>query len=233
MKKRFLVMMAILCVILSSVGYAATPHGVQVMSYNENINYLMLMLKTVEDGSEFALQMGAIYEAQRNLKIDTEEIDCDKTDYFNTYTNAEDIKTAIQNYIITYNGYTEEEVTLLAKIIYAEAGSEWLSDEWKLCVGNILLNRVASPEFANTIAEVIYSPGQYYPKNSSYLKNLVPSERCVGLAKRLLAGERVLPPSVVFQSNYSYLGSGNYLVLNDKYLGTTYFAYSNHPELYE
>lgn len=40
--------------------------------------------------------------------------------------------------------YSESDLMLLAKVIYAEAGSDFLSDEWKMCVGEVVLNRVAS-----------------------------------------------------------------------------------------
>jgi len=65
-----------------------------------------------------------------------------------------------------------EELYLLAKIIYAEAGSDWLTDEHQRLVGSVLLNRVASPEFPNTIREVVEQPGQYYGTNSWYFVNL-------------------------------------------------------------
>ena len=42
-----------------------------------------------------------------------------------------------------------------------EAGSAWLSMEWKMAVGEVLLNRVASPEFPDTLAGCAFQPGQY------------------------------------------------------------------------
>lgn len=127
--------------------------------------------------------------------------------------------------------YTFEDLMYLSKIMYSEAGSDWLSDEWKMCVGEVVLNRVASPEFPKTIKAVIQQPGQYYSANSSYFNNLLPSERCVELAVRLLNGERYLEPSVVFQANFKQ-GSGTEKAFYDKYLGWTYFCYSTKVELY-
>ena len=40
-----------------------------------------------------------------------------------------------------------DELRLLAKLITWEAGSHWLTDELRLGVGEVALNRVASPEF--------------------------------------------------------------------------------------
>ena len=125
-----------------------------------------------------------------------------------------------------------DELMLLSKIMYAEAGSVWLSDEWKMCVGEVVLNRVASPEFPNTISEVLTQKGQYYGANSRYFNSLLPSETCVRLALRLLNGERVMnDPAVVFQANFKH-GSGTHTAVYDKYLGWTYFCYSSKPELY-
>ena len=125
-----------------------------------------------------------------------------------------------------------EELWLLSKIIYAEAGCAWLDMEWKMAVGEVVLNRMASPEFPDTMREVLEQPGQYYGKNNRYFNALKPTQECVEAALRLLTGERVLgEPGVVFQSNYR-LGSGVYLELRDEYLGSTYLCWSSYPELY-
>jgi len=129
--------------------------------------------------------------------------------------------------------FSFDDLNLLSKIMYAEAGSVWLSDEWKMCVGEVVLNRVASPEFPDNIRDVLEQEGQYYGKNDPYFDGLLPSERCVRLALRLLEGERVMNDlSVVFQANFKQ-GSGTFLALYDTELGWTYFGISSHPELYE
>ena len=126
-----------------------------------------------------------------------------------------------------------EELWLLSKIIYAEAGSVWLPMEWKMAVGEVVLNRMASPEFPDTMREVLEQPGQYYGRNNPYFNCLKPLPESVSAARRLLEGERVLSaPGVVFQSNFRQ-GSGVFLELQDKYLGSTYLCWSSHRELYE
>ena len=126
--------------------------------------------------------------------------------------------------------YTELE--LLSKLIEAEAGSQWLPAEWKMAVGEVVLNRMASPEFPDSMLEVIEQPGQYYGKGSAFFAALRPSEGAAIAAKRLLEGERILcDPSVVFQANF-VLGSGVHTTLHDPQLGYTYLCYSSYPELY-
>ena len=133
---------------------------------------------------------------------------------------------------LPYRSIDFEELWLLSKIIYAEAGCAWLGQDWRMAVGEVVLNRMASPEFPDTMREVLEQPGQYYGKNSAYFERLRPSAESVEAALRLLEGERVLSePAVVFQSNYR-LGGGVYLELRDRALGSTYLCLSSHPELY-
>ena len=51
----------------------------------------------------------------------------------------------------------QEERELLAKAIYACTGQVSFCREWRLCIGELLLNRVASPEFPDTLEEVLRS----------------------------------------------------------------------------
>lgn len=125
---------------------------------------------------------------------------------------------------LEYSKIAWDELYLLAKIIYAEAGSAWLDDDWKMSVGEVALNRVVHERFPNTLSEVIFQPNQYYGSQSRYFANLRPDERCVVLAKRLLEGERVLnDASVVFQANFKQ-GSETHTARYDKHLGWTYFC---------
>ncbi|MBU8907664.1 cell wall hydrolase [Desertibacillus haloalkaliphilus] len=56
---------------------------------------------------------------------------------------------------------TEEELDLLARIVRAEAQTEPF--EGKVAVADVVLNRVESSEFPDTIEEVIYEPRQFEP----------------------------------------------------------------------
>ncbi len=52
------------------------------------------------------------------------------------------------------------------------------------------MNRVASPEYPDSIHDVIYQKGQYSCVNTARFAGLVPTEECVDAALRLLCGER-------------------------------------------
>ena len=129
--------------------------------------------------------------------------------------------------------FTFYDLFLVSKIIYNEAGSNWLSQEWKMKVGEVLLNRVASPEFPNTVEECVYQRGQYSGSGSSRFKKMLPNEGSARAALRLMKGERLInDPAVVFQSNFRGR-SKLYERMYDSVLGNTYLCYSYHMELYE
>jgi hypothetical protein len=140
-----------------------------------------------------------------------------------------------RNALIELNGSEElpfsfDDMYLLAKLINAEAGSDWLSDDFRLWVGEVVLNRVASPEFPDTISGVIYQKNQYSSVNYSSFYSLVPNRSCVDVAIRLLQGERQLVPSVVFQSSDQQ--GEIFSMYKDRRLGTTFFCVSPNQELY-
>lgn len=191
----------ITCIIIVIMTLAPITAGA---SYEPDTDYMSLMVKAAVSGD-----IGAGTAA----------------------ANAREAKIAAMDLSGIYRVIEFEDLYLLSKIIYAEAGSYWLSDEWKMAVGEVVLNRVASPEFPDTIADVLTQPGQYYGKYSSYFNNLRPDERCVRLALRLLTGERTLHSSVVFQANFRQ-GSGVHTAYYDRYLGWTFFCYSSKPGLY-
>lgn len=98
--------------------------------------------------------------------------------------------------------YTEEDVILLATVIYAEAGICDESEQFR--VGNVVLNRVKDTEHndfknVNTIEGVIYQKGQFTSVGGKAW-NRGPTEIQIEIAKELIEGKRVLPDNVVWFS---------------------------------
>ncbi|MBR5014310.1 MAG: cell wall hydrolase [Bacteroidales bacterium] len=126
-----------------------------------------------------------------------------------------------------------DDLFLLAKIVENEAGSIWLSDDHRKCVASVVINRVNSTEFPDILEDVIFQKGQYSGVNTEYFEDLLPSEPSVRAALEIIIEGSILPPSVVFQSEFIQ-GSGIHsFISDDKLETTTYFCYSNYPELYE
>ena len=69
---------------------------------------------------------------------------------------------------------TDDEMLLLAAIIYCEAGGE--SYEGQLAVGYVIMNRVRSNQFPNTISGVVYQPNQFSPVKSGRLATILAME---------------------------------------------------------
>ena len=77
MKKKLLA--AVLAITLAvmpmlSVSASAKSGGlgdyITVTGYDPDVDYMTMMLRALKDGSAYAMQVGAIYEQQRNLKIE-------------------------------------------------------------------------------------------------------------------------------------------------------------------
>lgn len=96
--------------------------------------------------------------------------------------------------------YDEEDVILLAKVIAAEAGSDYVSDRCNELVGAVVVNRLNHPLFGNTLEDVLYQPGQY--ATASYFDSVEPDERDLVNARRALEGEINCPIDVVWQANF-------------------------------
>ncbi len=82
-----------------------------------------------------------------------------------------------------------DEIKLLAALIHAEGGNQ--PHEGKLAIGAVVINRVRSPGYPNTIAEVIYSPGQFGPASNGTLVKYYtagPSADCMQAAQEAIAG---------------------------------------------
>lgn len=85
---------------------------------------------------------------------------------------------------------SESNMTLLAAIIQCEAGSECYTG--KVAVGAVVLNRVRSSRFPNTISGVIYQRGQFSPVGNGALARVLASgnisSACRQAAADALAG---------------------------------------------
>ena len=96
---------------------------------------------------------------------------------------------------------SSDDVSLLAAIIYCEAGNQ--SYEGMVAVGAVVMNRVYSSSFPNSISEVIYQSGQFTPASSgvlaSALANGVPST-CYDAAVAAMNGENPVGSALYFNT---------------------------------
>lgn len=71
-----------------------------------------------------------------------------------------------------YETITEDERELLARVVYAESNTESL--EGQIAVAQVVLNRVRSESFPDTVSEVIYQERQF--STAPILGSVVPNE---------------------------------------------------------
>ena len=89
---------------------------------------------------------------------------------------------------------TDWEINEMASIIYLEARGECA--EGQQAVAEVILNRVLSPQFPNTVHDVLYQKGQFSTITS--IQNDAPTEAQYKAICAALYGEPILPTDVVF-----------------------------------
>ncbi|MFB5674292.1 cell wall hydrolase [Paenibacillus terreus] len=91
---------------------------------------------------------------------------------------------------------TAQEVLLLQKIVMAEAEGE--PYEGKVAVANVVLNRLRSANFPDTIREVIYQKAQFSPVANGRLKRVHPNAETVKAVNQALEGHKAVPDNTYY-----------------------------------
>lgn len=122
---------------------------------------------------------------------------------------------------------TSEELETLMRIVEAEAGGE--DAEGKLLVANVVLNRVESEEFPDTVTEVVFQRSngvtQFSPvRNGRYWKVTI-SEETVEAVQRALEGEDISQGALFFAAR-KYADSGKMKWFDEKL--TFLFSHGGH-----
>ncbi len=171
------------------------------------VNVLIVMLIVVIYTIAFAIKpLGAI--ALAGIENELEET---KTETEIETENIEETETE--------SAYSPDNFYELSHLIQAEAG--YCSREMMIGVGSVVLNRVKSPKFPNTVYEVIHQPGQY--STVSWLASQVPTEECEEATDYLLRNGSQYPEDVLYQANFPQ-GTGTYMIISTSY-STMYFCY--------
>lgn len=110
-------------------------------------------------------------EIDRDIQIDDED--------FNIFES----EIEKQDMFVDVN---QEEIEMLTRIISGEARGEPL--EGQIAVGAVVINRVLSDDFPDTIEEVIFAEGQFIAIDDGYY-DMQPSEKSYRAAIKALEGE--------------------------------------------
>ncbi len=111
------------------------------------------------------------------------------------------VKTGSETFLPGNEFYNQEDLYWLSKIISAESAGEKL--EGKIAVGNVVLNRVKSDEYPNTIYEVIFDTKdgvQFTPVLNGTINN-EPTKESVIAAKICLEDYKLSNQNILFFLN--------------------------------
>ena len=128
-------------------------------------------------------------------------------------TEAPAAETSSSSGSNAYGNYSD--LDLLAAIIWCEAGNQ--SYDGMVAVGQVVMNRVASSSFPNTISEVLNQPGQFHPASGGTLQAALASgvnDTCYSAASDAMAGAAPVPGFPLYFNTHS----GSYQ------LGAHYFS---------
>ena len=112
--------------------------------------------------------------------------------------------------------YSDDDLFWLSHVIAAEVGDS--TYESKAMCGLVIINRVNSSSFkAETIEDVIFSPGQYETVSNGRIYN-DPDDESIEVARKILEGtiEIEIPTDVVYQAEFRQ-GSGIYCQIGNEY----------------
>lgn len=101
--------------------------------------------------------------------------------------------------------YTESDYNVLLRIVQAEAGG--CDMKGKILVANVILNRVGSDEFPDTITDVVYEKRQFSPVSNGSINRCKVEEETVEAVDRALAGEDYSEGALFFMNRRASSGS--------------------------
>ena len=118
-------------------------------------------------------------------------------------TGAQPLETVVETAAVSNQtaSVSQADLDLMAAIIECEAGGE--SYEGKVGVGAVIMNRIRSSKFPNTLSEVIYQRGQFTPAASGKLASVLSrgaSQACYDAARDVFAGANTIGDRLFFHA---------------------------------
>lgn len=110
----------------------------------------------------------------------------------------------------SFSSLSDEEYNLLLNSVSAESGGE--TYECQRAVAEVMLNRIDSTRFPNTLRDVIYAPGQFSIVDNGSINRQHPSQRTIQAVNEALT-TRTLPDDVLY---FNSIGFFTWVVPYDK-----------------
>lgn len=164
-----------------------------------NLSDNVTVTETVKDADALNLakftEQNEFQTGEENVET---EIPADESEPAPTEVEAEDYK---EN-----NELTIKEYNVLLRIVEAEAGGEDITG--KMLVANVIMNRVQSGRFPDTVTEVVYQKNangkaQFSPTVNGRIDSVNVSQETVDAVERVLNGEDSSNGALYFRSVHS------------------------------
>ena len=118
--------------------------------------------------------------------------------------------------------YTDEDYQVFLRIVQAEAGI--CDKRGKILVADVIINRVLSKEFPNSVKAVVYEPSQFQPVSNGAINSVKVTAETIECVDRALDGEDYSNGALYFMNRR---GSGSAAAWFDRHL-TYLFAHDGH-----
>lgn len=166
-------------------------------------------VEAVKSAAEAAAQVASEEEAAR---IEAEEEAAAKAAEEAAAAEAAAKSSVTATYSSPVTNISDEDYNNLLRIVQAEAENQ--GDIGKILVANVIINRVNSSKFPNTITGVIFESGQFAPVSNGRFDSVTVASSTKAAVDRALAGEDYSDGALYFV-NYKYakgwFSSLNYL----------------------
>ena len=178
--------------------------------------YSNTIVTIVEEGTEWTkISSGSVvgYVRNESLLFGSAAVEKASTACANGTKDAKTVEEIASE--VAAQKKAASELDLLAALIYCEAGNQCY--EGKVAVGAVVMNRIESGRFPNTMEKVIYQRGQFTPAMTGKLGRVLSSGRvpssCYDAARDAMNGVDPVNGALYFNT-----GSGAYK------LGDHYFS---------
>jgi len=118
--------------------------------------------------------------------------------------------------------YTDEDYQVLLRIVQAEAGI--CDKKGKILVANVIINRVLSDEFPDSVKAVVYEPSQFQPVSNGAINSARVTAETIECVNRALEGEDYSNGALYFMNRK---GSGSAASWFDRHLNYL-FSHDGH-----
>lgn len=191
---------------------AIEEKGQQLSAYQDNLKSKKSQLGVLVSDTSSALNVtnSQIADTQAAIEQLEKQLDDAKAYEKRIQKQYQDAQVALAEKLAgEHGGYTggystsDEEILILAALIQAEAANQ--GDAGRLAVGSVVMNRVASSKFPNTVSGVVYASGQFAPVTSGRVALILaegPNSACQYAAAQAIAGNT--NTDALFFCTYTY-----------------------------